>query len=169
MKCDKCGSSNVVTKIVIQNDKGTEEINLCLDCFQKFLKDHPDIQNGPAGRTINDFLLGAMNYLTKGIRTLNQNRNINIPDTRICPNCSAPVQMIKKDGRTGCAKCYEFFSKEISDRLFYLTGKRYGSANDSSIDGKISKESIRERIKKAVKSENYEIAAELTKELKKLK
>ncbi|MDD3044671.1 MAG: hypothetical protein PHF33_04315 [Candidatus Delongbacteria bacterium] len=169
MKCDKCGSVNVVTKIVIQNDKGTEEINLCLDCFQKFLKDHPDIQNGPAGRSINDFLLGAMNYLSKGIRTLNQNRNINITDTRICPNCSTPVQMIKKEGRAGCAKCYEFFGREISDRLFYSTGKRYEFSKDDQAEGKRSKEVIRERIAAAVKSENYELAADLTRKLKRSK
>ncbi len=169
MKCDKCGSLNVVTKVVIQNDKGTEEINMCLQCFRKFLKDHPDIQNGPAGRSINDFLLGALDYLNKGISTLNQNRSITVSDTRICPKCSTPILMIKKEKKAGCEKCYDIFRKEISDHLFYSTGKRYDNGVSTDDGIKKTAESIKEKISAAVRSENYEIAAMLNDELKRLK
>lgn len=169
MKCDKCGSLNVVTKIVIQNDNGTEEINMCLQCFRKFLKDRPDIQNGPAGRSINDFLLGALDYLNKGISTLNQNRSITVPDTRICPNCSAPVSMIKKEKKAGCEKCYDIFRTEISDHLFCSTGKRYDNGVNSDNGINKTAESIKEKISAAVRSENYEIAAILKEELNRLK
>lgn len=169
MKCDKCGSSNVVTKIVIQSDKGNEELNLCPVCFQTFVNDHPGITNGPAGKSINEFLGGALHYLNNGLKTLNEANNITVDDTKICPGCSTPVMNIKKENTTGCSKCYEFFSKEIDRILYTNTGKHYFIEEEIQMSRDQMSESLKEKIKEAVKSENYEIAAILRDKLRKLK
>jgi protein arginine kinase activator len=168
MKCDKCGSPNVVTKIVIQNDKGTEELNLCPVCFQSFVKDHPGISSGPAGKSVNEFLVGALNYLNNGLKSLNEKENITQSDTRICPACSNPFMRIKKERMAGCSKCYVFFKEEIDNFLYRTTGKHYPD-NELAPDDPASIESLKNRLSEALRSENYEMAAALRDKLKKIK
>ncbi len=169
MQCDKCGSLNVVTKIVIQSDKGTEELNLCASCFRSFVKDHPGITEGPAGKSVSDFLLGALNQINGGLRSLGESEGVKQSDTRICPECSSPVLMIKKEQRTGCPKCYLYFRDEIDRFLYRETGMHFPEKHPVKKSRKEIRESYRTRISEAVRSENYEIAAMLRDELKKLK
>ncbi len=168
MKCDKCGASNVVTKIVIQNDKGTEEVNLCPVCFQAFVKDHPAIKNDASGRSLNDFLLGALNYINNGLLSLNGSAKETQADARICPSCSTPALRIKNERTAGCPKCYISFSEEIGQYLFGISGKTYSPAEKTK-DIEVSLDSLKKRLKEAVKTENYEIAAYIRDEIKKHK
>ncbi|MDA3887027.1 MAG: UvrB/UvrC motif-containing protein [Candidatus Delongbacteria bacterium] len=172
MKCDKCGAPNVVTKIVIQGQEGkdSEELNLCPICFQKFIKDHPEIKNGQMGKSLNDFLLGTLNLV-------NSDTNKNLPHTnkpheqmiKTCANCGITIDRVSKSNRVGCAECYDVFADEIDEILFEKIGN-----NKKTLDfGKQSDEEkiiiLQEKLDSAIKDEEYELAALLRDELKKIK
>jgi len=169
MKCDKCGSPNVVTKIVIQGQKNAEELNLCPNCFQTFVKDHPEIKQGPMGKSLNEFLLGTLNLLNSGLRLNGENHeNHNIP-IKQCPNCSTTSVKIRKEGMTGCSGCYTFFKNDIEEYIL-----RYIGVNMKLLEPeKRSKEQIvidlNNKLLNAVRTENYEMAAAFRDEIKKLK
>ncbi|NOR44276.1 MAG: hypothetical protein GQ534_01725 [Candidatus Delongbacteria bacterium] len=172
MKCDKCGAPNVVTKIVIQGPEGkdSEELNLCPTCFQKFIKDHPEMKNGQMGKSLNDFLLGTLNLINKDM-------NKNLPHThkpheqmiKTCANCGITLDRVVKSNRVGCAECYDIFATEIDDILYEEIGN-----NRLTLDfGKQSDEEkiiiLQDKLDSAIKSEEYELAALLRDELKKIK
>ncbi|MDA3839297.1 MAG: UvrB/UvrC motif-containing protein [Candidatus Delongbacteria bacterium] len=171
MKCDKCGAPNVVTKIVIQGPEGkdSEELNLCPTCFQKFIKDHPEIKNGQMGKSLNDFLLGTLNLV-------NSDLNKNSPDTKkvheqmikTCAKCGTTVDRLNKSNRVGCADCYDVFAEEIDNILF----EEIGNNRKTLAFGKQSDEEkiiiFQEKLDYAIKDEDYELAALLRDELKKM-
>jgi protein arginine kinase activator len=172
MKCDKCGSPNVVTKIVIQGPEGqdAEELNLCAACFQKFIKEHPEIKTGQMGKSLNDFLLGTLNLV-------NSDMNKNLPHThkpqeqmiKTCAQCGTTVDRLNKTNRVGCASCYEVFAEEIDQILFKEIGNNRQTL-DFGIQSNEEKIIILEdKLGSAIKDEDYELAALLRDEIKKMR
>ena len=170
MKCDKCGAPNVVTKIVIQGPEGkdSEELNLCPSSFQNFIKEHPEIKNGQMGKSLNDFLLGTLNLVNK-----DSNKNLTHKPheqmIKTCANCGITIDRLNKSNRVGCAECYDVFSDEIDNILFEEIGN-----NRLTLDfGKQSDEEkiiiLQDKLDSAIKDEEYELAALLRDELKKIK
>lgn len=168
MKCDKCGSPNVVTKIVIQGEKNADELNLCPNCFQTFVKDHPEIKQGPMGKSLNEFLLGTLNLLNSGFRLNNENNESHNIPIKQCPNCSTTSVKIQKEGIAGCAGCYTFFKNDIEDYISKYIGVNPKSLEPDKRSKKQILEELKTRLVTAVKTENYEIAAAIRDEIKKL-
>jgi protein arginine kinase activator len=169
MKCDKCGSPNVVTKIVIQGNKNAEELNLCPNCFQTFVKDHPEIKQGPMGKSLNEFLLGTLNLLNSGIRLRQENDEPQIAAVKQCPGCSTTSVKIIKEGLAGCPQCYTFFKNEINEYLSKNIGVKQAitSPDVRTKEQKIS--DLAKKMSEAVKTEYYEMAAAIRDEIKILK
>ena len=170
MKCDKCGAPNVVTKIVIQGPEGkdSEELNLCPTCFQKFIKDHPEIKNGQMGKSLNDFLLGTLNLVNN-----NSNKDLSHKPheqmIKTCANCGITIDRLNKSNRVGCAECYDVFATEIDEILYEEIGNNRLTLD---FDIQTNEEKIlilEEKLSSAIKDEEYELAALLRDELKKIK
>ena len=172
MKCDKCGSPNVVTKIVIQGPEGkdSEELNLCATCFQKFIKDHPEMKNGQMGKSLNDFLLGTLNLINKDLnKDLPLIHKSHEQMIKTCANCGNTLDKLIKSNRVGCADCYDVFSEEIDKILFEEIGNNrltlgFGKQSDEE---KIIM--LQDKLTSAIKDEEYELAALLRDEIKKIK
>jgi protein arginine kinase activator len=169
MKCDKCGSPDVVSKIVIQGEKNTDELKLCHSCFKNFVKEHPAVMGGDMAGSLGEILLGTIQYLNNSLKAHSRNLVNNDAGLRQCPNCSTPEIRIKKDGITGCPKCYVFFKKEIDEYLLARIGNNTALSTKSSIPKKLAAEELKNKLVTAVKSENYEMAALIRDELKKVK
>ncbi len=90
-----------------------------------------------------------------------------------CKKCGMSYSEFQKNGRLGCAECYEAFSTPIETTLRRIHGnaEHRGKMPQTACAG-ISKkrkiEDLKERIAKAVAAEDYETAANLHKELKSL-
>ena len=90
-----------------------------------------------------------------------------------CKKCGMTYSGFQKNGRLGCGECYKTFSVPIEATLRQIhsnsehKGKIPSSASEElSIKKRI--EELKVEISEAVKKEDYEKAAELHKELKKL-
>lgn len=105
--------------------------------------------------------LGTPIYLTE-----NENRG-----RSVCPVCSCTLESAAATGRVGCPECYTVFS----DALFPSTltpetalGARMPSSRRADIDRVRSISELKARIKLAVETENYELAATLRDKIRKL-
>lgn len=166
MKCDKCGSPNVLSKILINSEKGQEEMNLCASCFQAFVKSHPELKQGALGKSLNQILSETLKIINSGFfetgfQSGKEIKNTDIVEVRQCPGCSTPDIKIIKDGIAGCDYCYTFFKKEIDAYLFRETGTNVRLMHERSLSKYERIKDLEKRMKKAVKYENYELAANL--------
>ena len=90
-----------------------------------------------------------------------------------CKKCGTSYSVFQKNGRLGCAECYKAFSVplEATLRQIHSNSEHKGKIPSSASNEILKKRRIEElktEIAKAVNSEDYEKAAELHKELKKL-
>lgn len=88
-----------------------------------------------------------------------------------CPYCSTSLESVVTRGRAGCPECYTAFC----DLLFPTSltpesahGARMPSSRRALIDRVRSINELKSRIKIAVETENYELAASLRDEIRKL-
>ncbi len=91
-------------------------------------------------------------------------------ERRVCPECGTHESDIASCGYVGCANCYKTFSPLLSPYIVKLHGKTHHTGKVPLGYSKIASEqrlrekeitSLRTRLKEAVATENYELAAEL--------
>ena len=92
-------------------------------------------------------------------------------EAAVCPSCSTSLVSLVAGGYAGCPECYTVFC----DHIFPLAltpenakGARMPSSRRESIERIRSISELRSKIKLAVESENYELAASLRDEVKRL-
>src|SRR5207253_11381552 len=85
-----------------------------------------------------------------------------------CAACGSTLKDFRESGRLGCAQCYESFQTHLRDLLRRLhgssqhVGERYAPPGaDAAADPRIQLLDLREQLRRAVESENFELAAEL--------
>jgi protein arginine kinase activator len=156
MRCQLCSNPATVhlTKIV---NKQKTEVHLCQGCAEK--------QHAPAGElslsAILQSLIGQhVSSVTEELARLN------------CPTCGIKYMEFRADGRLGCPADYEVFRAgllPILERIHRATrhvGKvprRHGAPEGGHIGlGRLVEIlELRQQLRRAVETENYERAAEL--------
>ena len=90
-----------------------------------------------------------------------------------CPSCGATLQDFRETGRLGCAECYVAFAEPLRELLRRLhgsthhTGKAYAAPGQAPApDEDESLVALRDRLRRAVEAEAFELAAELRDRLK---
>ena len=156
MICDVC-KTNAATVFLTQIVDGQmKKINLCESCSK---------ENGvtdPTGFALADLLLGlgAAQEIEKG-------------SGQKCPACGFTQADFKKTGRLGCPQCYETFAEALGSLLKAMhKGVRHmgkiPSRQMRSLRLDQQLKSLQKDLQRAVKEENYEMAARLRDEIKKL-
>jgi protein arginine kinase activator len=90
-----------------------------------------------------------------------------------CPRCGFTQADFKKSGRLGCPECYKTFAEGLSGLLKTMhkgtrhTGKS-PEALRASRENSDRLKTLQKKLNKAIESENFEEAAQLRDELKKL-
>lgn len=90
-----------------------------------------------------------------------------------CPNCGLTFSEFGRIGRFGCANCYDVFRVELNDLLRRIHGSaehRGHVAETPSEELQPLREGkrLREKLKKAIETENFEMAAELRDRIREL-
>src|SRR5580700_6252377 len=90
-----------------------------------------------------------------------------------CPRCGFSQADFKKSGRLGCPECYKTFAEGLSGLLKTMhKGTRHAGKAPEAL--RVSREnsdrlkSLQKKLNKAIESENFEEAAQLRDELKKI-
>jgi len=91
----------------------------------------------------------------------------------VCPGCGLSYREFRTNGRLGCAECYEAFADELRPVIRRIHGstRHSGGVPESLAEGADSQgrmRRLRGELEAAVRSEEYERAAELRDEIRDL-
>ncbi|MBQ9886205.1 MAG: UvrB/UvrC motif-containing protein [Lachnospiraceae bacterium] len=174
MLCERCRQreANVRFTEVINGVK-TEHM-LCMQCAMDMDLGSVGIFGGenPIGKIISG-ILGANMETAKKVESLNQIS---------CPTCGMAYSEFVNDSRFGCPDCYNVFDILINDNIKQLQGNtrhigkkpRFGWKTDSepaeridTTEGELAL--LESKLAEAIAEEEYEQAAKLRDEIKRIK
>ena len=116
MMCDDCGvrPANFLLKAV--TDDGVHEKNLCPVCMAKYQRRIPGL----------DFsnLAGILSGILETRKNTAREESISSSeyDGLVCPECGMTYAEFRKDGRMGCAACYQAFRQPLDSLLLKVHG-----------------------------------------------
>lgn len=187
MLCEKCGK-NEATYYYHENVNGkTRTYRLCGDCAKK-MEEADELPSFRMDRFFDDFdsffdepflqrpmktLNGLLNGFFGTDRALGSGSGREKKDEKTCPGCGATLRDFATRG-AGCPKCFETFAEELAPTVSRAHGKavhtgRAPARYRSRIERKRRMEALVEEQREAVKSEDFEKAAAIRDELKKLR
>jgi protein arginine kinase activator len=164
--CSICGKPATVHWTQIIDGKATN-VHLCQNCAKK-------------SKNINSLIEPIAHALSliKAQMESETEEETPAPSTpsapaKQCPNCGLTSAELEKTNRPGCAHCYKVFEDELAKLIAHTQpGWRHegkhpsGNALKSALRDALSK--ARQRMDAAIKTENYEDAAKLRDEIRKL-
>ncbi len=159
MLCDICGKNEATVHLTeIINDQVTK-LHLCEGCAKEKgaeMEEHFGLSDLLAG--LSDLGAGLEPEMTESVK---------------CANCGLSYQNFRKTGRLGCSECYEAFKKQLGPILKRIHGTDRHIGKVPLKSGKVLNEmnvlqELRQRMEKAIQFEEFEEAARLRDEIKKL-
>jgi len=155
MSCDQCHEREAVIHLTQIVNEQVTTLHLCEKCAAEKGVESP----GSAVKTPLGSFLAAMG---KGAEQLQAPRS-----TETCPRCGATFQDFRESGRLGCSDCYRAFEAPLRDLLRRLhgsthhLGERYAEREPATARNGQQAADLREQLRLAVETENFELAAEL--------
>lgn len=161
------------------NNEGYTEFHMCEKCANQYSGNsiNPEIKFLSTLKDLIGFLTLSL-LMSKTISSQKQPKLI----TSQCPNCGVTPEYISKNGRFGCAKCYEYYQSSVEHLLKKCqegATEHIGKVPKSFIKKQENKESLLEisdqiinlehKMQKAIMLENYEIAGVLKQKIQELR
>ncbi len=159
MLCDICNKNEATVHLTeIVNDQVTK-LHLCEACARE------------KGAEMEEHF--GLSDLLAGLADLGAGLEPETMETIKCPNCGLTYQNFKKVGRLGCSECYEAFKKQLGAILKRIHGADRHIGKIPLKSGKVTDESkllveLRMKMEKSIQFEEFEEAARLRDEIKKL-
>lgn len=155
MLCEKCKKRNA-TVLYKQTVNGvSEQMALCAECANQ--------------SSIGGFFDDDLNFFG----SLFDHKPVRTADEKVCTLCGSTYEQIAREGKVGCAKCYEIFADRLRPSIERIHGnsrhvgrKPKGAAERSEKKERLK--SLRDQLAKAVKEEDFENAAKLRDEIRAL-
>jgi len=160
MLCDNCGERDAVINLTQVEHDSKVTLHLCEQCAQqKGVETGGAILKSPLANLIGSMTKGGTSVLppTDGLR---------------CASCGFTLKDFRDSGRLGCADCYASFNGHLRDLLRRLhgssqhVGERYAPPGGAGADPRARLLDLRDQLRRAVDSENFELAAELRDRIK---
>ena len=156
MPCEQCREREAVIHLTQIVNEQVTTLHLCERCAAEKGVESP----GAAPKTPLGTFLAAMG------QELPETPAPRTGDT--CSRCGGSLQDFRESGRLGCSECYRSFEVPLRDLLRRLhgsthhMGERYAESGGTAapIEGHRAIE-LREQLRVAVETENFELAAEL--------
>ena len=171
MKCERCKKNEAtVSYREIMNGKEKKYL-LCEDCARELEESGeislsaPKFFGNDEGSLLNS-MFGSLFAPARGER--------NLAEAKKCPLCGATFGELVKEGKVGCAKCYDAFGAELERTITGIHGQAVHSGKSPAklggkLDVKQKMRALEKELKEAIKDERYERAAELRDELNALR
>ncbi len=169
MNCEKCKNKKAT---VFYADDGGGQHALCASCAEALGK-LTSYSKGGAPESAMPFT--PHSSLLSLTFDEGQDFAVYAPDSdggeRKCPFCSASLSFVKRSGRVGCPECYNVFEELLFPSALTIDsaiGARMPRRRRSAIERRRNISALKLKLKLAVEAENYELAATLRDEVKKL-
>jgi protein arginine kinase activator len=157
--CDQCHDREAVVHLTHIADGQVTMLHLCERCAaEKGVESPASVQDNTlvkfVGATVGKGTIDPA-LMPAGGRTS-------------CPSCGATLQDFRQSGRLGCAECYRTWEGALRDILRKLhgatlhMGERYtGRESAEAAEPTERAADLREQLRLAVETENFELAAEI--------
>ena len=154
MLCENCRENDAVVNLTTIKDNVVTQQHLCEKCAAaKGVETSVAVsQKHPLG----DFL-----------QAVQQKALLGADDAPACDFCGASARDFRQTGRLGCARCYGAFERQLRELLRRLhgnsrhAGRRYEPPALEVVERAGSVAQLRERLRRAIDAEQFELAAEL--------
>jgi len=160
MLCDQCKIREAVMRYTVIKEGRSEEHHLCAQCAAEKGLDNP---LGLAISSLGQILDG----LIKDLINEGQEQTIS------CLGCGLELSEFRSTGRLGCGQCYQAFAPLLRRMIKQIHGssKHLGKAKVSARPGEKAEpaqslELLREELARAVRLEEFELAASLRDQIK---
>lgn len=162
MLCQNCNNNpaTIHFKQIINGDM--QELHLCSECSSKLGHNTQPMFGNPQLNFGLDSFLSNM---------LSQNKPTVGHPTTTCPLCGSHESDITRSGRVGCAQCYSVFDNLLGQYINRLHGNTShvgrmpeGYEEKYKLRSKLDK--LKQDMKNAVESQEYERAAEIRDEIR---
>ncbi len=158
MQCDLCKKNEAIVHYAEIVDGQMKKMNLCEPCaVEKGVGIH-------ASFSIGDLLAGL---------TETQGKTKEAIEQETCPNCKMTYKEFRKKGRLGCSVCYDTFKKGLIPLLeaIHKSQKHAGKVPAKArqvVEAVTKLQKLKEELAGAIRKEDFEGAARLRDEIKKL-
>jgi protein arginine kinase activator len=159
--CDQCHERDAVIHLTQIVDDQVSTLHLCERCAaEKGVESAGTMLKTPLGSFLAAMGKGLPGTVSPAVTAGDE-----------CPHCGATLQDFRESGRLGCPGCYRQFEGPLRELLRRLhgsthhTGKRYlapglPAAAPAPVPADREAE-LREQLRIAIETENFELAAEL--------
>lgn len=167
MKCQRCNKYEATSHMTEIINGKKQELHLCSKCAAESVE-FQKIKNG-MDFGIGDFLGGI--FSGGKLKTASGELGAR---TDMCPLCGMPFEDFLRRGRLGCGECYQVFRNRLERPLKQIHGtcEHIGKV-PSRMGGELKRDrqisQLEEKLNAAVLKQEFEKAAELRDEIKKLK
>lgn len=176
MLCNNCKKNEATFYYKKTVNGKTTEYALCAECAKKLKSegkidsDTTSLFGGSVFDPLQNFesvantIYGSLFSLGGGAKST---------PTKKCELCGSSFAELKKNGKVGCARCYETFSEELAGTIYSIHGNASytGKAPKCQTEKRARAEEIarlRNELSAAIQSERYEDAAVLRDRIRKL-
>ena len=156
MQCDNCHDRTAAIHLTQIVNNSVTTLHLCEQCAaEKGVQTNATVAKFPLSDFLASMGKGAAGALPPG------------GESEKCGFCSATLQDFRDSGRLGCPHCYETFEHHLRSLLRRLhgssqhVGEVYLAPLAAASDSHRMLLDLREQLRRAVDSENFELAAEL--------
>ena len=153
MLCDNCREQDSVVTLTQIVENAVTTVHLCEKCAAE--KGIETTVNKPKA-SVTDFLLAVQKQLPAVAQ-----------DAGRCSFCGATLRDFRATGRLGCARCYASFETSLRDLLRRVhgnskhVGKQYLAPEAPAVAALSTLSELRERLRRAIEAEQFELAANL--------
>jgi protein arginine kinase activator len=162
MLCEDCGKKEAKVEVtqMVKNEKTV--LRLCVDCAKK--------RGFEDSLSTSSISLG--NFLASIIQKSEAESTEPLPKIK-CPGCNLDYAEFRQHGRLGCSRCYDTFFDYLKDLLRRIHGSNdhVGKVPRSAREKFLARRELKklhQEMKRAVEREEFERAANLRDQIRKL-
>lgn len=169
MLCEKCKKNDAKINLVTVVNGQKHEIWVCENCV-KDISSIPFLSS--IGQNANIPFQGIISDILSSVDSSKSKANENINEI-ICSNCGLTYDEFKKTGKLGCSDCYNQFKTILDPRIKSLQAGIRHMGKVPKMKGKEltrrrTLKNLKEEMQKLIVAEEYEKAAIVRDEIKKL-
>ena len=158
MLCDVCNEGVVVIDLTKVVGSEVKHLRLCEKCA--------------AEQGVETSLVVPKKQVTELLQSVHQHMPAASDDAARCTFCSSTLRDFRSSGRLGCPHCYSAFEKSLRELLRRVhgnsrhVGHRYVPPSEGEVERSVTAGELRERLQRAIESEQFEMAADIRDKLR---
>lgn len=161
MLCELCKERDVVITLTEIDGNGVRQVRLCEECA--------------AQRGVQTSIAAAKPAIGSFLQSVQQSAAGGSSDAGRCSFCASTLRDFRQTGRLGCPYCYTAFEQSLRELLAKVhgqarhTGREYsGAPGATQLLRPVSVDRLRERLERAIRAEEFELAATLRDQIREL-